>query len=136
MISHEMELRVRYNEVDRMGFLYHSHYVEYYDMGRNELIRSLGITQLELEKVDNVMIPVIDLKLQYISSANFDDILVVKTYISELPRVKALFHAEIYRDGVMINKMEVTLAFIDARTKKATRPPKKLMDAFAPYFNH
>lgn len=136
MISHEIEIRVRYNEVDRMGFLYHSHYIEYYDMGRNELIRSLGVTQLELEKEDNVMIPVIDINVKYINAANFDDILVVKTWIQEMPRVKATFHGEIYRDGVMINKMEVTLAFIDAGTKKAIRPPKKLMDAFAPYFDN
>lgn len=136
MISHEIELRVRYNEVDQMGFLYHSRYIEYYDMGRNELIRSLGVTQLELEKEHNVMIPVIELNIKYINAAYFDDILVVKTFIKELPHVKATFYAEIYRNGVMINKMEVTLAFIDARTKKATRPPKKLMDAFAPYFNN
>lgn len=50
MISYDYNIRVPYGDVDRMGFLYHAHYVRYFDMARTELIRSLGITNLELEE--------------------------------------------------------------------------------------
>lgn len=134
MITHEIEVRVRYGEVDQMGFLYHSHYVDYYDMGRNELIRSVGVTQTELEKEDNIMIPVLNVNINYITPANFDDILIIRTRLEEMPKVKVVFHSEVYRKGVLINHGSVTLAFINAVTKKAVRPPKRLMDALQPYF--
>lgn len=134
MITHEIEIRVRYGEVDRMGFLYHSHYIEYYDMGRNELIRSLGVTQMELEQEDHIMIPVLNVNINYIAPANFDDVLVLRTTLKEMPRVKVMFHGEILRNGEVINHGTVTLAFINSETKRAVRPPKKLINAFAPYF--
>lgn len=134
MITHETEIRVRYGEVDRMGFLYHSHYVEYYDLGRNELIRSIGVTQLELELEDHIMIPVLNVNINYITPAHFDDVLVIKTTVREMPRVKVVFYGEVYRDGELINHASVTLAFINAVTKKAVRPPKRLVDALLPYF--
>lgn len=135
MITRDVEVRVRYGEVDRMGFLYHSHYIEYYDIGRNELIRSLGLTQLQLEQEDNIMIPVLNVDINYVTPANFDDVLTIRTSLHEMPRVKVKFHCEILRDGVVLNHGSVTLAFINSETKKAVRPPKRLMDAFAPYFN-
>lgn len=135
MITNETEVRVRYGEVDRMGFLYHSHYIEYYDIGRNELIRSLGVTQLELEVEEQIMVPVLNVNISYITPANFDDVLVIKTSVRELPRVKAIFYGETYRNGVLINHCTVTLAFINASTKRAVRPPKRLIDAMASYFD-
>lgn len=134
MISSEIEIRVRYSEVDQMGFLYHSHYVNYYDMGRNELMRSIGVTQKELEQEDNIMIPVLNVDVNYLLPANFDDILVIKTSLSDMPRVKIKFQTEIFKDGKLINKGSVTLAFINSHTKKAVRPPKKLLDALSSYF--
>lgn len=135
MITNETEVRVRYGEVDRMGFLYHSHYIEYYDIGRNELIRSLGVTQLELEVEEQIMVPVLNVNISYITPANFDDVLVIKTSVRELPRVKAIFYGETYRNGVLINHCTVTLAFINASTKRAVRPPKRLIDAMTSYFD-
>lgn len=134
MITREMEIRVRYGEVDQMGFLYHAHYVDFYDIGRNELIRSIGVTQKELEELDHIMIPVLNVNIDYITSANFDDILTIRTRLEEMPRVKVTFHAEILRNNIVINKGSVTLAFINSETRKAVRPPKRLIDALLPYF--
>lgn len=134
MITREIEIRVRYGEVDQMGFLYHSHYVEFYDMGRNELVRSLGVTQMELEEKDRVMIPVLNVNINYISAAHFDDVLTLRTTLKEMPRVKAVFHTEVYRCDELINHGTVTVAFMNADTKKAVRPPKRLLDCVKPYF--
>ena len=134
MITREMEVRVRYGEVDQMGFLYHAHYVDFYDMGRNELIRSIGVTQRELEELDSIMIPVLNVNINYITPANFDDILTIRTRLEEMPRVKVTFHTEILKNDVVINHGSVTLAFINSVTKKAVRPPKRLIDALLPYF--
>ncbi|MEG0499663.1 MAG: thioesterase family protein [Rikenellaceae bacterium] len=135
-MTHETEVRVRYGEVDQMGFLYHSHYVEYYDLGRNELIRSIGVTQMELEKEDHIMIPVLNVNIDYITPAHFDDVLVIRITLREMPRVKVTFYGEIFRNGELINHASVTLAFINSETKRAVRPPKRLIDALKPYFNN
>ena len=129
-----MEVRVRYGEVDQMGFLYHAHYVDFYDMGRNELIRSIGVTQKELEELDHIMIPVLNVNINYITPANFDDVLIIKTRLEEIPRVKVTFYTEILKNDIVINKGSVTLAFINSETKRAVRPPKRLIDALLPYF--
>ena len=134
MIEREMEVRVRYGEVDQMGFLYHAHYVDFYDMGRNELIRSIGVTQKELEELDHIMIPVLNVNINYITPANFDDVLIIKTRLEEIPRVKVTFYTEILKNDIVINKGSVTLAFINSETKRAVRPPKRLIDALLPYF--
>lgn len=134
MISSEIEIRVRYAEVDQMGFLYHSHYVNYYDLGRNELMRSIGVTQKELEEEDNIMIPVLKVDINYILPAHFDDVLVIKTCLNEIPGVKMKFQTEIFKDGKQINHGTVTLAFINSHTKKAVRPPKRLLNALSTYF--
>lgn len=134
MITRDIEVRVRYGEVDQMGFLYHAHYVSYYDMGRNELIRSFGITQRDLEESDNIMIPVLNVNINYITPAYFDDVLTVRTILKEVPRVKMKFYTEIYKNDILINYGDVTLAFMNANTKKAVRPPQRLLDAIKAEF--
>ncbi len=77
MISYDYNIRVPYGDVDRMGFLYHAHYVRYFDMARTELIRSLGITNLELEE-QGVMLPVLNVNINYGTPAHYDDLLTIR----------------------------------------------------------
>lgn len=133
MITHQTQIRVRYGEVDKMSFLYHSHYVEYFDVARTELIRSLGITNREMED-EGVMLPVLNVNINYGTPAAYDDLLTIRTTLREMPGVKITFHYEVLRDEQILTTGSVTLAFMNSTTKKAIRPPKKLLDILAPYF--
>lgn len=134
MISYETKIRVRYGETDKMGFLYHAHYVDYYDVARTEMIRSLGTSNLELEE-SGVMLPVIDVAIHYINPAHYDDLLTVRVMMKELPGVKMKFEYEVFREnGEQINTGSTTLAFMNSTTFKACRPPQWFMEHLIPHF--
>lgn len=133
MISYDYQIRVPYGHVDRMGFLYHANYVTYFDMARTELIRSLGISNLELEE-QGVMLPVINVTIDYGTPAHYDDLLTIRVTLKEKPSVKCVFHYEVIRDNVTLTTGSVTLAFMNSKTFKAIRPPKILMDIMDKYF--
>lgn len=133
MITHTTEVRVRYGEVDQMQFLYHAHYVEYFDVARTELIRSLGITNRQLEE-QGVMLPVLNVNIDYGTPANYDDLLTIRTTLKEMPRVKITFHYEVFRGEERLTTGSVTLAFMDSATKRAIRPPKALIELLSPHF--
>ncbi len=140
MITHDTQVRVRYGEVDRMGFLYHSHYVELFDVGRTELMRSLGLPNAAIE-AEGIMLPVLNVTVDYKNPAHYDDLLMVRTTLAELPGVKIRFAYEVFRtswdghaDPQPITTGSVTLAFMHSDTKRACRPPQQLLDRLAPYF--
>ena len=94
MYSHTVEMRVRYGETDKMGYLYYGNYAQYYEVGRVEAIRSLGLSYKELED-KGIMMPVLDMQSTFVKPAYYDDVLKVNTTITELPRVRAFFSYEI-----------------------------------------
>lgn len=72
MYEHVTNLRVRYVEVDSMGYVYHGNYASYYEVGRTELMRNLGSSYKKLED-EGVLMPVIHLECYYIRPARYDD---------------------------------------------------------------
>ena len=134
MITHKTEVRVRYGEVDQMQFLYHAHYVDYFDVARTEFIRALGITNKEME-ARGLMLPVINVNINYGIPANYDDLLTIHTTLKEMPGVKITFHYEVFRGEQKLTTGSVTLAFMDSATNRAIRPPQYMIDLFSPHFN-
>ena len=113
-----------------MGFLYHSHYIEYYDVARTELMRSLGISNREIED-NGVMLPVLEVVSKYKNPAHYDDLLTVKVFLKDMPAVKIRFEYEVYNQhGELINTGHTILAFMNSTTKKACRIPVYLADMF------
>jgi acyl-CoA thioester hydrolase len=94
MISDTIDLRPRYNEVDRMGYVYHANYITYCHIGRTELLRKFGINDKELED-HNIMLPVIDMHIQYKKPAFYDETLIVNTQVKELKASRCIFNFEI-----------------------------------------
>lgn len=139
MITHDTRVRVRYGEVDRMGFLYHSHYVELFDVGRSELMREVGIPNVKIEDA-GIMLPVLKVDVNYRNPAYYDDLLIVRTSLAQMPGVKIKFDYEVFRtlesgqEGECITTGSVTLAFMHADTKRACRPPQALIEILEPYF--
>ena len=128
MYSHKTNIRVRYGETDKMGFVYYGIYAQYYEVGRVELLRSLGISYKSLED-SGYELPVVSFKINYKRPAFYDDEIIIKTSISETPSSKITFDYECFNlDGTLINNGQVVLVFVNRDTKKPCKPPQVIID--------
>ena len=136
MYSSEVRIRVRYGETDAMGYLYHGNYSLYYEVGRTDMIRTLGLTYKELE-ASGIIMPVAEHYIKYIRPALYDDLLTVKTILKEMPEGKRItFHTEIYNENKkLLNTGYTILAFVTVSTGKTTTLPKILTDKLSPVFS-
>jgi acyl-CoA thioester hydrolase len=134
MYTARTTLRVRYGETDRMGLLYHAHYATYYEVGRTESIRQLGLSYRSIEDA-GVLMPVTDMSLKFLLPLYYDQEVDVISTIPSLPEWRMVVHAELRNpDGDLVNQSEVRLAFLDAASKKIRRAPDVLLQALQPYF--
>jgi acyl-CoA thioester hydrolase len=101
MYRSETKIRVRYGETDQMGYVYYGIYAMYYEVGRVESLRQLGLTYKELED-GGVMMPVLENKSKFLSPALYDDELRVVTSIKEKPSVRITFFYEIFNGSVKL----------------------------------
>lgn len=119
--------RVRYSETDQMGVVYHGNYAQFFEMGRTEWLRSLGVTYKDME-MNGIILPVVSLNLIFIKSALYDDILTIHTYLKKEPMVKIEFNYEIKNQlDELICTGNSVLAFIDTKNMKPTRCPDYLL---------
>jgi acyl-CoA thioester hydrolase len=110
-----------------MGVVYHRNYAQFFEMGRTEWLRSLGITYKDME-ISGIMLPVISIKFNFIKSALYDDILTIHTFLKKEPLVKIEFNYEIKNQlGELICTGNSVLAFINSETMKPTRCPEYLL---------
>ena len=108
------QVRVRYNDTDRMSFVYHGNYAMYFEVSRLEMLRSRGLTYKKMEEEGGVMLPVSDLHIKYIHPAFYDDLLDVEVTLLEKPSVRVRFGYRVTnQDGVLICTGEVVLACVD-----------------------
>lgn len=97
----ETSIRVRYADTDRMGIVYYGIYPSYFEVGRSEYLRKRGLTYRELEEMGYFLV-VTELSVRYIQPATYDDLLTVRTYLSELRSRGLKFEYEILRDGTLL----------------------------------
>ena len=87
MLAHSIPIRVRYPEVDAMGYLHHSRYLQYFEMGRIELLRSLGHSYADLER-GGVLFVVAKAEVRYKSPARYDEELSLTTRVARQTHVR------------------------------------------------
>ena len=134
MYVSETRIRVRYGETDQMGYVYYGYYAMYYEVGRVESLRQLGLSYKELEAM-GVMMPVLENKSKFHAPARYDDLLRVVTTINEKPGVRIRFDYQIFNEeGKMIHHGETLLAFVSKENGKPCRPPKVFEELLSPYF--
>ena len=122
--SFETKLRVRYAETDQMGFVYYGVYAEYYEVGRVELLRSLGISYRELEE-KGFALPVVSFEINYKKAAYYDDELTIRTTIKELPSARIEFYYETFNQKKeLLNSGKVILVFVETKNKKPCSAPE------------
>ena len=96
---HDTTVRVRYAETDQMGVVYHANYLIWFEVGRVELMRALGIEYKRMEIEDDCHIVVADVRCRYHASALYDEVIRIRTSISESRNRTIRFAYEVFRDG-------------------------------------
>ncbi len=134
MYCFETQIRARYAETDQMGYVYYGNYPSFYEVGRTESLRDLGISYREMEE-RGVMLPVRELNIEYKKAARYDDLLTIKVCISEMPVARLCHTYEIYNEqGELLNRGTTTLVFVDSSTMKPCRCPEWFAELLRPYF--
>ncbi len=93
---HKHTLRVHYKETDQMGVVHHGNYVNWFEIGRTEMMRDAGIAYSDMEKM-GLILPVLDMNIKYRQSAHYDECVVVYTCISHYSAVRLQFDYEVRR---------------------------------------
>jgi acyl-CoA thioester hydrolase len=135
MFTNETKVRVRYAETDQMNVVYHGNYAQYFEVGRVEAIRQLGISYKDMEATGTIM-PVVEWTAKFLRPAHYDDLLTIRTILKELPVSHRIeFHQEVYNEqGKLLTVGKVLLYFLRADTMQKTGMPEDLLKKIAPYF--
>ncbi|MEE4259871.1 MAG: thioesterase family protein [Bacteroidales bacterium] len=135
MLTSKSTIRVRYDEVDKMSYVYHGNYASYYHIGRTELLRKVGICDYELEKY-HIILPVIELNSKFIKPVFYDETITIITSLIEFPRSRMKFSHKIFNQNHdLVNEAFTTVAFVDNNTRKPLRVPETILHKLELFMN-
>lgn len=119
-------IRVIYADTDQMGIVYHAKYLEYFEIGRNEMLREIGFPYKFLEK-NNVYLPVIEAHLNYCRPAKYDDLLLIKTIVKreETKSLRVYIHCSIFVENQLMAN-GYTVHVTSNSLGKPARVPKEI----------
>ena len=124
-LKHCISHRVRYSETDRMGIAYYSRYLEWFEMGRTEMLRAVGFPYAELEK-SGILLPVIEAHLRLHRPVLYDEEITIRTFITGRSKAKITINCEIVADGT-IRAEGYTVHVFANRDLKPIRPPRNIV---------
>jgi len=134
MFVHSTKIRVRYADTDQMGYMYYGKYAEFYEVGRVEMLRSLGLTYKAMED-SGIIMPVTELKCKYIKPAFYDEEITVKVILENVPSVRIHFRYELSNEKhELINLGETTLVFISQENKRPCLAPGDFLNKLNVHF--
>lgn len=135
MFVSETKVRVRYGETDQMGYMYHGNYAQFYEIGRVESLRQVGLSYKGIEE-QGVMMPVLEIQSKFIKPALYDDEITIRTIMRELPSVRISFDFEMFNQhGELIHTATVKLVFVRSADMRPMRCPETLLEVYKPYFS-
>lgn len=123
--THRIQIRVAYNETDGQRRVHHAQYLNYFERGRVELLRSLGSSYKELED-SGLMLVVSELSIRYFQPADFDDLLTLETSVLQAKGARIRHGYTLTRDNTVLVTAETTIACIDHQGR-VRRLPKELL---------
>ena len=135
MLKHTTAIRVRYADTDKMQFVYNGKYLEYFEVGRTELLRHVGLPYSEIETA-GYQLPLREAGLKFKQPAVYDDLLNVEAILEKLYSAQVLINYRITRSGTddLIAEGFTSHMFIHQDSKKPTKPPKIYLEKLAKYF--
>jgi acyl-CoA thioester hydrolase len=136
MIRHTSEIRVRYADTDQMKNVYYGKYFEYFEQGRSDFMRWMGLPYGELER-QGFLLPVIEAFARYRRPARYDDLLLIETRLLEQPAARIRLEYSVLREGeseVLVEGYTVH-SFVKASSSKPTRAPEQFLKAINEKFD-
>jgi acyl-CoA thioester hydrolase len=121
---HVTTARVSYGDTDQAGVAYHARYLQWFEMGRTELMRDLGFPYARLEAERKLLLTVVEAHLEFPKPARYDDVLVIESAVGELRRVRLRIDTRIRRQagGELLCTGHVVLACVDRQGKPSAIP--------------
>ena len=127
MNTHYIQVRVRYQETDRMGIVYHANYLSYFELGRVEWLRNKGLDYARLED-SGVLLPVVNVSISYKAPARYDQLLSVETELVKIGGASLVFQNKIYDENKrLLVEGEVTLVATDSSSFRPIKIPASLL---------
>ena len=122
----EARVRVRYAETDQMGVVYHANYLVWFEVGRVEFMRHLGLTYKDMEREEQCGIAVVEATARYRAPAHYDDELIVRTRLTAMRGAVLKFAYEVVRveDGVLLCEGQTVHVAVGKDMKKRALPAK------------
>ena len=128
MIEYDHSVKVYYKDVDQMGIVYYSRYFEYFEEARTELLDSIGLDVTSIEN-EGIQLPVIESHCEYLKGAMFEQELIIKTTIQDMPKARLTIDYDVYHchSNELLVKGYTVHAFINP-TGRAIRIPKLVLE--------
>ena len=123
MTPHRLTVRVYYEDTDLAGVVFHANYLRYYERGRSDALRELGVDQTAL-KAAGVVFVVRRIEVDYLAPARFEDLLEIVTRVESLKGASAMMIQEVRRDGQVLNRARVSVACMTLDGRPVRLPPE------------
>jgi acyl-CoA thioester hydrolase len=135
MLITKTEIRIRYADTDQMQFVYNGKYLEYFEVGRTEMLREIGLPYSTLEK-EGYQLPVLEAHVKYHHPAFYDEVLIIKSFLKEYPLLKIHIDYEILKKETeeLVAEGFTIHAFIKKETKKVCRPPEIFVQSIKKFY--
>ena len=136
MIKHVSSIRVRYADTDQMRFAYYGKFFEYFEQGRSDLLRGIGLPYPHIEEM-GFLLPVIEAHASYKKAARYDDLLNVVTYLREVPVARVRLDYEVFKEGdeELLAEGYTIHTFMNAATGKPSRAPAQFLEVIEKMMN-
>ena len=118
----EAKIRIRYEETDRMGVAYYANYLVWFEVGRTELLRAIGLPYREMEEKHRCILPVVEAFCKYRRFVGYDEEITIKTAIKEAKRRGITFEYNLYRDEELVAQGYTKHVVIDPQGKVRSFP--------------
>ncbi|MGB9696958.1 MAG: acyl-CoA thioesterase [Ignavibacteria bacterium] len=134
MINSSTTTRVLYAHTDKMGIVNNERFLEFFEIGRVELLRKLGYPYKEMEN-EMIGLPLIETYLKFISPAYYDDIITINAYLKEKPTARIKIEYELFVEKRLVCTGYTLHSFVNLNTFKPRRPPQRLIELIETYEN-
>tara|TARA_X000000950_G_C13886636_1_gene649120 strand:- start:419 stop:823 length:405 start_codon:yes stop_codon:yes gene_type:complete len=134
VIEYFHPIKVYYRDIDKMGIVYYSRYLEYFEESRTELFASMGLQITNVEE-EGVALPVISSHCEFKKGAKFEDVILIRSWVNEMPRsrLKISYMAVLKETNDLLATGHTTHAFINS-LGKPIKPPKSILDCMQKHF--
>ena len=123
------DIRVRYEETDRMGVVYYANYFVYFEVARTDFFKKMGFSYREMEDEKKLRFMVVEAKCSYKAPATYDDLITVATSVTKMRNTSMGFQYTVKRGNALIATGESIHVFTDS-SGKPVRIPEKILKAF------